>query len=129
MPANLGIFGSPIIEVELFDLTNGAYSITVLESADFNQEPYEIELADGNKVQYGLMAKLEFTVLATNQEIVDELKKRASTKQTIQAKSLDGKVTLDDVFIQMGVTRGFKGADSPHVIKVVVQKIVDNADV
>jgi len=129
MPASLGIFSSPIIEVELFDLTNGAYSIMMLGSADFNEEPYEVELSDGAVVQYGLMAKLEFTVLATNQEIVDELKKRASIKQTIQANSMDGKITIDDVFIQMGITRGFKGADSPHLIKVVVQKIVDNNNV
>jgi len=122
MSAILGIFGSPITEIELFDLQNGAYTIDILESATYSAEPLEIELGDGNKVRKGYLIKLEFSIQVSDSAILDELKKRLSVKQTIQAKSLDSKVTIDDVFIQLNIKRGFSSGN-PHIIQVLAQKI------
>lgn len=124
MAVSLGIFGSPITEIELFDLQNGIYTINILEGANYSSEPVEIEISDGNKIKKGHLSKLEFTILATNSEIIDELKKRSSIKQTILAKSLDSKVTLDDVFIKMAPERDFSG--KAHIIKVTAQIIQED---
>ena len=119
------IYSGPVIEFFLEDSENGTYKITELLEADYSEEPQKYELMDSNESPVSRIHKLQVKIANTDSATLAELKKRIAKKQTLRVLWLEAQVIMQNVFIQLGLARGYKPGEA-HGIIITAQTAIED---
>ncbi len=123
----LSIYSGPA-QVAIHDNTNDVLHLGYLKQVEVTGEPQTHELMDGNLHQYATLYKFNAQMLQSNQNVMDAIQGRRSTKQEIIIVGLESLVRMKNVFPAIKVNRPFKGAADAHTMELLAQTSVE-ADV
>ena len=118
------IYSGPVTEFILEDAENGSYSITELLEAEYSEEAQKTTLSDENEVPIARLHKLQVKIANTDATTLAELKKRIAQKQTLRVLWLEVQIQMKNVFIQLGLARGYKPGEA-HGIIVTAQTAIE----
>lgn len=112
-------------DLSLYDATNGWLFCGYLDKIEVKGKDLGHKIIDGNTRQYGISYTFKATLQQSNQGLIDSLKTRRTTRQTIYIAGLNNLVTLSSIFISYAPDRDQSGEDE-HVIALSAKTSVED---
>ncbi len=120
----LGIYSGPG-EISLYDATNGVLHLGFNQEINVDGSAENHELLDGNIHQYNTVFKLTAPLVQSDSSLLAAIKARRAVRQEVTIVGFESVTKIKDVFVSLGLKRGFK-AGEPHTLELSAQTSIED---